>query len=63
MSENVKVWSGNPNFGDILADILGLAQYFSKPIFVLKPWAQASCFEYHEAYKPNKNHPLIVWEG
>ena len=31
--------------------------YFQKPMFVLKPWAQASCFEYHEAHKRNKTSP------
>ena len=40
------IWQ--PKFGDISADILGLAQYFPKPIFVLKPWAQVSSFEKQE---------------
>ena len=55
--------SGSPNqtciFWDILANISGLSTYFTKPIFALKPWAQASHFEYHEAYKQNKN---FWWE-
>ena len=37
----------------ILADISGLCAYFSKPIFALKPWVWADCFEYHEPYNPN----------
>ena len=37
----------------ILADISGLCAYFSKPIFSLKPWVWADCFEYHEPYNPN----------
>ena len=39
---------------DILANILGPVAYFSKPIFALKPWAQAGCFEYHKPYKLNE---------
>ena len=50
--------SGSPNqtciFWDVLANISGPVAYFSKPIFALKPWAQAGCFEYHEPYKRNK---------
>ena len=46
-------------FWDILANISGLSTYFTKPIFALKPWAQASHFEYHEAYKRNKK---FWWE-
>ena len=46
--------SGSPNqtciFWDVFANISGPGAYFSKPIFVLKPWAQAGCFEYHEPY-------------
>ena len=31
-------------------DNSGSNTYFSKPIFALKPWVQAICFEYHEPY-------------
>ena len=41
-------------FWDILANISGPVAYFSKPIFALKPWAQAGHFEYHKPYKRNK---------
>ena len=46
-NQTSKIWH-------ILADISGLSAYFSKPIFVFKPLAQASRFEYHEPYKQNK---------
>ena len=46
-NQTSKIWH-------ILADISGLGQYFLKPIFALKPWAQAGRFEYHEAYKLKK---------
>ena len=42
-------------FLDVLANILGPGEYFSKPIFALKLQAQASQFEYHEPYKQTKN--------
>ena len=49
---------GSPNqtciFLDVLANISGPGEYFSKPIFALKPQAQAGRFEYHEPYKLNK---------
>ena len=35
---------------DVLANISGPGLYFLKPIFALKPWAQAGRFEYHEAF-------------
>ena len=35
----------------IFANISGPDAYFSKPIFALKPWAQAGRFEYNEPYK------------
>ena len=37
----------------IFANISGLGEYFSKPIFALKYWVQAGRFEYHEAYIQN----------
>ena len=37
-------------FWHIFIDILGPDVYFSKPIFALKPWAQASRFEYNKPY-------------
>ena len=49
-------------FWDILANISGLGTYFSKPIFALKPWAQAGCFEYHEPYN-RKNFFSDLWLG
>ena len=57
IGQNVGKYGGlvwQPDFGHILADISGLGQYFLKPIFALKPWAQAGRFEYHEAYKLNE---------
>ena len=39
-NQTSKIWH-------ILADILGLVGYFSKPLFALKPWVQAGWFEYH----------------
>ena len=42
------VWKAD--FGHVLADISGLGAHFSKPIFALKPWVQASRFEYHEPH-------------
>ena len=41
-------------FLDILANILGTKAYFSKPIFVLRMWAQACRFEYHELNNQNE---------
>ena len=38
-------------FWHIFINILGPDAYFSKPIFALKPWAQAGRFEYNEPYK------------
>ena len=38
---------------DVLANISGPGAYFSKPIFALKPCAQAGRFKYHEPYKQN----------
>ena len=35
----------------IKLSIKGQGAYFSIPIFGLKPWAQASRFEYNEPYK------------
>ena len=34
----------------IFANISGPDAYFSKPIFALKPWVQAGCFDYHKPY-------------
>ena len=45
-NQTTKIWH-------ILADILGLGAYFSKPIFALKPWVRGGRFEYHEPYNPN----------
>ena len=42
-----------PEFWHILVNISGPSAYFSKPIFALKPWVQAGCFEYHEPYNRN----------
>ena len=39
----------------------GLGAYFSKPIFALKPWAQAGRFEYHEAY--NRKNFFFTHKG
>ena len=59
ISQNVSK-IGLPNqtfiFSYILAYISGLGAYFSKPIFLLKPWAQAGRFEYHEANKWNEKN-------
>ena len=38
-------------FWHIFINILEPDAYFSKPIFALKPWAQAGRFEYNEPYK------------
>ena len=38
----------------ILVNILVPAAYFSKTIFALETWAQASCFEHHEPHERNK---------
>ena len=38
-------------FRHIFINILGPDAYFSKPIFALKPSAQAGRFEYNEPYK------------
>ena len=38
-------------FWHIFVNISGSDTYFSKPIFALKPWAQAGRFEYNEPYK------------
>ena len=46
------VW--RPKFWHILLNISGLGANFSKPIFVLRPWAQAGRFEYHEPQKRNE---------
>ena len=54
IGKNVSKYAGLvwwPGFWHILINISGPSAYFSKPIFALKPWAQASCFEYHEPYK------------
>ena len=45
--QTTKIWH-------ILADSSGLGAYFSKPIFALRPWAQAGRFEYHEPHKRNE---------
>ena len=37
----------------IFPNISGPDAYFSKPIFALKPWAQAGRFEYHEPNNRN----------
>ena len=42
-----------PEFEHIFVIIYGLWKYFSKSNFALKLWA--SCFEYNEYDKPNKN--------
>ena len=58
IDQNVPKFAGlvwRPNFWHILLNISGLSEYFSKAIFVLKPWAQAGYFEYHEPYKRNNN--------
>ena len=59
IGQNVSEYQGlvwRPKFAHILDNISGPNAYFSKTIFALKPWAQASCFEYHEAYKRNKEN-------
>ena len=63
MGQNAK------KFGDILADFSGLGQYLLKPIFALKPWAEADDFEYHKGShrylrgQPSlANHPQIFGE-
>ena len=47
-----------PEFRHKLFNISGPGAYFSKPIFALKPWAQAGRFEYHKPYKWNK---IEIW--
>ena len=62
--QNVSKYTGlvwRPYFWHILLNISGPGAYFSKPIFALKPWAQAGHFEYHEAYKQNKI--LLSYKG
>ena len=50
-TENMQVWFGNLNF-----DIFWLISWcvFFKTNFVLKPWALACPFEYHEPYNQKK---------
>ena len=40
----------------IFANISGLGEYFSKPIFALKHWIQAGLFKYLEPYNRNNYH-------
>ena len=40
---------------DVLANISGPIAYLTKSIFMLKLWAQAGQFEYHEPYKRNNS--------
>ena len=40
---------------------LGLGAYFSKPIFLLKPWDWASQFECHEPF--NRNDFCFTYKG
>ena len=57
IDENVWKYEGlvwRPEFWHILLNISGLGANFSKPIFVLRPWAQAGRFEYHEPQKQNE---------
>ena len=57
IDQNVPKYEGLvwlPEFRHKLFNISGLIAYFSKPIFALKPWAQAGRFEYHEPHKRNK---------
>ena len=49
-------------FLDILVNISGPVAYFFIQIFALKPWAQASRFEYHKSYIQNKKI-WIIREG
>ena len=51
------VWKAD--FLNFFGNILGLGAYFSKPIFVLKPWAWAGRFEYHKPFNPNDFFSLI----
>ena len=57
--------SRSPNqtciFWDVFANISVPGAYFSKPIFVLKSWAQAGRFEYHEPYK--RNNFFLSYKG
>ena len=41
----------------VFPNISGPDAYFSKPIFALKPWAQAGRFEYHEPYNQKTFFP------
>ena len=49
-------------FSDVSANISRPFAYFSKPIFALKPWAQAGRFEYHEPYN-RKNFFCLTFKG
>ena len=51
--------SKTTKIGYLFANIFGPNAYFSKPIFALKPWAQAGHFEYHEAHNRNNFFWLI----
>ena len=54
IDQNVAKFEGlvwQVKFQHILLNISGSGAYFSKPIFALKPWAQAGRFEYNEPYK------------
>ena len=57
IDQNVPKYEGLvwlPEFRHKLFNISGPGAYFSKPTFVLKPWAQAGRFEYNEPNKQNK---------
>ena len=57
IGQNVRIYGGlvwRPEFWHNFANITGTAANFSKPIFALKPWAQAGHFEYHKPYNQNE---------
>ena len=45
----------------LFANISGPEAYFSKPIFLSKPWVQAGCFEYHGPI--NRKNVLRTYKG
>ena len=61
IGQNTQIYPGlvwQPYLWHIWLNISGPRAHFSKPIFSLKPWAQAGRFEYHKPYKWNK---IEIW--
>ena len=65
IGQNVSNFSGlvwMAEFLHFFGNFLGLRAYFSKLIFVLKPWVWAGQFEYNEPYNP-KNFFSHLYRG